>query len=173
MLRSLNLAPSFQLANAHSWIAGETNDATIEGAAPLTRDKVDFQNGLTALPLVTFQAGETVIASGSKTGRLLILRKGTVAILKENTEIARVGEPGAIFGELSLLLDQPHTADVRAVETSRLHVANATTLLSHIRSRSVMLPRCWRTGSMRPTAPFFNFGAKFRPASRTARLPRR
>jgi CRP/FNR family cyclic AMP-dependent transcriptional regulator len=28
------------------------------------------------------------------------------------------------------LLDQPHTADVRAVETSRLHVANATTLLS-------------------------------------------
>ena len=127
MLHSLNLAPSFQSANAHSWIAGETNDATIEGAA---RDKVDFQNGLTALPLVTFQAGETVIASGSKTGRLLILRKGTVAILKENTEIARVGEPGAIFGELSLLLDQPHTADVRAVETSRLHVANATPLLS-------------------------------------------
>src|SRR6516165_948273 len=88
MLHSLNLAPSFQSANAHSWIAGETNDATIEGAA---RDKVDFQNGLTALPLVTFQAGETVIASGSKTGRLLILRKGTVAILKENTEIARAG----------------------------------------------------------------------------------
>jgi CRP/FNR family cyclic AMP-dependent transcriptional regulator len=85
-----------------------------DGAAPLTHDKIDFD----ALPLVTFQPGETVIASGSKTGRLLILRKGAVAILKENTEIARVGEPGAIFGELSLLLDQPHTADVRAVKTS-------------------------------------------------------
>jgi CRP/FNR family transcriptional regulator, cyclic AMP receptor protein len=91
---------------------------------------VDFQSSLAALPLVTYQAGETVIATGSKTGRLLILRKGTVAILKENTEIARVGEPGAIFGELSLLLDQPHTADVRALETSQLHVANASTLLS-------------------------------------------
>ena len=130
MLHSQNLAPSFQPASAHSWIASETNDTTIEGAAPLTRDKVDFQNSLATLPLVTFQAGETVIASGSKTGRLLILRKGTVAILKETTEIARVKEPGAIFGELSLLLDRPHTADVCALETSQLHVANASALLS-------------------------------------------
>ena len=126
MLHYLNLAPSFQPATAHSWIASENNDTRTDGAAPVTHDKVD----LAALPLVTFQPGETVIASGSKTGRLLILRKGAVAILKENTEIARVGEPGAIFGELSLLLDQPHTADVRAVQTSQLHVANATTLLS-------------------------------------------
>jgi CRP-like cAMP-binding protein len=130
MLHSLDLARSFQVASAHSCIASDDNDKTIEGATPLTRDKVAFQNSLAALPLVTYQSGETVLASGTKTGRLLILRKGTVAILKENTEIARVGEPGAIFGELSLLLDQPHTADVRALETSQLHVANATTLLS-------------------------------------------
>jgi CRP-like cAMP-binding protein len=115
--------------NAHSCIASEANDKTIEGAATFARDKVAYQNSLAALPLVTYQAGETVIASGSKTGRLLILRKGTVA-LKENMEIARVAEPGAIFGELSLLLDQPHTADVRALETSQLYVANGTMLLS-------------------------------------------
>src|SRR6516165_1458406 len=130
MLHSQNLAPLFQPTTAHSWIASETNDTTIEGASPLTRDKVDFQNSLAALPLVTYQAGETVIAGGSKTGRLLILRKGSVAILKENMEIARVAEPGAIFGELSLLLDQPHTADVRALETSQLYVANGTMFLS-------------------------------------------
>ena len=88
------------------------------------------QSSIAALPLVTYQAGETVIADGSKTGRLLILRKGTVVILKENMEIARVAEPGAIFGELSLLLDQPHTADVRALETSQFYIANGTTLLS-------------------------------------------
>jgi CRP/FNR family transcriptional regulator, cyclic AMP receptor protein len=34
-----------------------------------------------------------------------------------------------VFGELSVLLDQPHTADVRAVESSQFLVANATTLL--------------------------------------------
>ena len=64
----------------------------------------------------------------SKTGRLLILKKGNVAIVKEDTEIAKVAEPGAVFGELSVLLNQPHTADVRALETSQFHIANATTL---------------------------------------------
>ena len=40
-------------------------------------------------------------------------------------------EPGAVFGELSVLLDQPHAADVRALESSQFHVANAATLLEH------------------------------------------
>ena len=78
---------------------------------------------------MTYQPGETVIADGSKTNRLLILKKGTVTIEKEGMEIAKVTEPGAVFGELSVLLDQPHTADVRALESSQFHVANATTLL--------------------------------------------
>jgi CRP-like cAMP-binding protein len=35
-----------------------------------------------------------------------------------------------VFGELSVLLDQPHAADVRALETSEFHVADATALLT-------------------------------------------
>ena len=46
---------------------------------PLLPDKAAFQNSLANLPLVTYQPGETVIADGSRTGQLLILRKGTVA----------------------------------------------------------------------------------------------
>jgi CRP/FNR family transcriptional regulator, cyclic AMP receptor protein len=95
----------------------------------LIPDNVVFQKRLAALPLATYQAGETVFAAGSKTGRLLILRKGAVAIVKEAIEIAKVAEPGAVFGELSALLDQPHTADVRALETSQFHVADAASLL--------------------------------------------
>jgi CRP/FNR family transcriptional regulator, cyclic AMP receptor protein len=95
---------------------------------PLILDKAAFQNSLASLPLVTYQAGETVIANGSRTGRLLILKKGVVAIVKEDTEIAKVTESGAVFGELSVLLDQPHTADVRALETSQFHIADATAL---------------------------------------------
>jgi CRP/FNR family cyclic AMP-dependent transcriptional regulator len=37
--------------------------------------------------------------------------------------IAKVTEPGAVLGELSALLDQPHTADVHATETSQFYVA--------------------------------------------------
>ena len=96
----------------------------------LIPDTVVFQKRLATLPLATYQAGETVFAAGSRTGRLLILRKGAVAIVKEAIEIAKVAEPGAVFGELSALLDQPHTADVRALETSQFHVADAADLLA-------------------------------------------
>ena len=80
---------------------------------------------IATLPLATYQAGETVLAAGTKTGRLLILRKGAVTIEKEGTVIAKVTEPGAVFGELSTLLDLPHTADVRTLETSEFRVARA------------------------------------------------
>jgi CRP/FNR family cyclic AMP-dependent transcriptional regulator len=96
---------------------------------PLIPNIAVFQRKLGGFPIATYQAGETVIAAGSTTGRLLILRTGAVAILKEGVEIATVREPGAVFGELSVLLDQPHSADVRALEVSQFHVADAATLL--------------------------------------------
>jgi CRP-like cAMP-binding protein len=80
---------------------------------PLIPDIAVFQRKLAGFPLATYQAGETVFTAGSMTGRLLILRQGAVAVVKEGVEIARVTEPGAVFGELSVLLDQPHTAEVR------------------------------------------------------------
>jgi len=39
-----------------------------------------------------------------------------------------VSEPGAVFGELSILLDQPHTADVRALQSSEFYLANESLL---------------------------------------------
>jgi CRP-like cAMP-binding protein len=92
-------------------------------------DKATFQNSFATLPVATYRPGETVITDGSRTGRLLILKRGKVAIVKEGTEIANVAEPGAVFGELSILLDQPHAADVHALEISEFHVADATSLL--------------------------------------------
>lgn len=92
-------------------------------------DAAAWQDKLAALPLARHAAGETVLAEGSKTGRLLILKSGAVCVVKGGTEIAKVTEPGAVFGELSALLDQPHTADVRTVEASEFHVADAALLL--------------------------------------------
>ena len=97
---------------------------------PPIPDSAVFQERLAALPVATYQPGETVFAAGSRTGRLLILKKGAVVIIKEDVEIAKVAEPGAVFGELSVLLDQPHTAHVRALETSQFLVADATTFLA-------------------------------------------
>ena len=83
---------------------------------------------LDALPVATYRAGEAVLKAGSKTGQLLILKKGAVAIVKESVEIATVKEPGAVIGEVSALLNLPHTADVRALEDSQFYVTDATLL---------------------------------------------
>ena len=96
---------------------------------PLIPDSAELERKLARLPLATYQAGDTVLAAASTTGRLLILKEGAVEVVKEGVEIAKVTEPGAVFGELSVLLDQPHTADVRALEASQFHVADAATLL--------------------------------------------
>jgi CRP/FNR family transcriptional regulator, cyclic AMP receptor protein len=95
----------------------------------LIHDREAWQSKLAALPLASYDAGETVFAEGTKTGRLLILKSGAVSIFKGDIEFAQVAEPGAVFGELSALLDAPHSADVRALEKSEFHVADAATLL--------------------------------------------
>jgi len=96
---------------------------------PLIHDKEVWQEKLAALPLARYGAGETVFTEGTSTGRLLILKSGAVSIVKGGIEIATVAEPGAVFGELSALLDQPHGADVLAVDASEFHVADAAALL--------------------------------------------
>jgi len=87
-----------------------------------------INTGTRHLPIATYQAGETLFATGTTTGRLLILRKGAVMVEKEGIEIAKVSEPGAVFGELSALLHQPHTADVRTLKASEFRVARAELL---------------------------------------------
>ncbi len=96
---------------------------------PLIPNIALFQRKLAGFPIATYQAGETVLRAASTTGRLLILKKGVVTVLKEGVEIGTVREAGAVFGEISALLDQPHTADVRALEASQFYVADAATLL--------------------------------------------
>ena len=87
-----------------------------------------FEKSLTALPLTVYQAGETILAEGSRTDQLLILRTGNVAVIKAGIEIARVSEPGAVFGEISALLDCPHTAEVRALASCQFHVVHPAAL---------------------------------------------
>ena len=96
----------------------------------LIPDAPSFQKSLAALPLTTYQADETVLAAGSRTGRLLFLKNGAVAVVRQGIEIDWSAKPGMVFGEMSALLNRPHTADVRALETSQFHVANAADLLA-------------------------------------------
>ena len=96
--------------------------------SPWIRDGAALENVLAVLPLATYSAGEAILTAGSKSGRLLFLKSGAVVILKGSIEIATVKEPGAVLGEISALLDRPHTADVRALEASQFYIADAELL---------------------------------------------
>jgi CRP/FNR family transcriptional regulator, cyclic AMP receptor protein len=110
-------------------------DAIAGGTQPIGENSehphaATWQESLAALPRAIFGAGETVMRQGTKSGRLLILRSGAVSVVKNGIEIAKVAEPGAVFGELSALLNQPHTADVRTINSSEFHIADASILLT-------------------------------------------
>lgn len=81
-----------------------------------------FEAQLATIPVHSFAAGETLMAAGTTTGRLIFLREGEIAVVRDGVVITRIREPGAVFGEMSLLLGGPHTADVVATRASRCHV---------------------------------------------------
>ncbi len=68
------------------------------------------------------EAGQVVISEGTRSDRLCVLAEGTVEVCRNDVTIAVVSEPGAVFGEMSVLLDCPHTASVRAAAPSRVHI---------------------------------------------------
>jgi CRP-like cAMP-binding protein len=74
------------------------------------------------LPLRTFPAGEVIIAEGTPAGMLFILAEGGVEIVKRDYVINTFNDPGAVFGEISVLLDTMHTATVRTNAPSRFYV---------------------------------------------------
>jgi CRP/FNR family transcriptional regulator, cyclic AMP receptor protein len=98
--------------------------------ASLIPDFATLERRLAGLPVVKHPAREVVLTAGSKTGGLLFLRIGTVEVVKDGVQIASVNAPGSVFGELAVLLDQPHTADVRTLEQSEFYVAEAPAILA-------------------------------------------
>lgn len=74
------------------------------------------------LETVTFAPGEVLLPEGGKTGCLFFLISGCVEVTKGETPITEICEPGAVFGELSLLLDQPHPVSVEAIEPTTCFV---------------------------------------------------
>jgi CRP-like cAMP-binding protein len=66
-------------------------------------------------------AGTFLIHEGGKTGHLFILIEGRLEVIKGDAVVAILSEPGAVLGEMSVLLDQPHTATVRAASDSLVY----------------------------------------------------
>ncbi|MFO1048146.1 MAG: cyclic nucleotide-binding domain-containing protein [Geminicoccaceae bacterium] len=80
---------------------------------------------IASLPVRAFAPGEPLLQSGSRTGKLFFLKQGEVRVERDGVTVTRIREPGAVFGEMSLLLGGAHTADVIATEPTECHVLEA------------------------------------------------
>ena len=69
-----------------------------------------------------YGAGETVIRQGATDGHVCILLSGALEIARDNRTVGRLEAPGALVGEMSLILGSPYTATVTALQPSELVV---------------------------------------------------
>ena len=58
-------------------------------------------------PETEFRPGDVLLSEGESTGLLYILIEGEVEVLKGNFSVSTVSEPGAMFGEMAILLAAP------------------------------------------------------------------
>jgi len=69
-----------------------------------------------------FPAGAVLIPEGGKLNTLFVLRSGELEVSREGIVVTTIRQPGTIFGEMSVLLDAPHSATVRAVTQAEVYV---------------------------------------------------
>jgi CRP/FNR family cyclic AMP-dependent transcriptional regulator len=59
--------------------------------------------------------GMALIEQGGRTGQLYVLKEGQLEVLRDGKHVSTIKTPGAVVGEMSVLLDMPQTATVRAI----------------------------------------------------------
>ena len=70
----------------------------------------------------TFKSGAVLIGEGGNERKLFVLIEGQVEVVRKDTQVSYVDEPGSLFGEMSVLLDMPYTATVKALSTVKAYV---------------------------------------------------
>ncbi len=84
-----------------------------------------------SLPLETLVPGTHLTTEGTRSGQLYILESGTLTVQREGVNLATIDEPGAIIGEMAVLLGIPHSATVIARDAAKVRVvADALDTLS-------------------------------------------
>jgi CRP-like cAMP-binding protein len=66
-------------------------------------------------PEVDVADGDVLLHEGVQTGALYVLVAGVLEVRRRGRAVVQIAEPGAVVGELGLLLDAPASADVVAL----------------------------------------------------------
>ncbi len=83
------------------------------------------------LPEVQYAPGEVIIQEGTTTGSIWVLVSGSLEVRKGAVQVNSVVHPGALLGEVAVLLGGGHSASVVAAEPSVLrHAVDGRALLN-------------------------------------------
>jgi CRP/FNR family cyclic AMP-dependent transcriptional regulator len=82
------------------------------------------------LPEVECEPGHVVVEEGGSSGPIWVLVSGALRVMKGDVAVNTITQPGAMIGEMSILLGSDHGATVVVTEPSRLrHAVDGQALL--------------------------------------------
>lgn len=70
----------------------------------------------------SFTSGAVLVKEGGMDHKLFVLIEGQVEVLRDETQVSYIDEPGSLFGEMSVLLDMPYSATVKALSAVKAYV---------------------------------------------------
>jgi CRP-like cAMP-binding protein len=73
-------------------------------------------------PTLTLEPGDVLIKEGDPGGDLYVLESGRLRVERDGVTLATISAPGALIGEMSVLLGTENTATVRAEKPTTVRV---------------------------------------------------
>jgi len=123
-------------------IAPRLNEIVMRAVAPkkcdrypsvvgLRNDLREFLRGGMYLPTETYSPGSLIVREGDTGDRAYLIVEGTCCAFRtinDERELLVEMNPGDVFGEMALLLDEPRAASVEAVDTVKVLVLDKRTM---------------------------------------------
>jgi CRP-like cAMP-binding protein len=97
-------------------------------------DKQDFKAIVKISKQQKFLNGDTIVKKGDEGAGFYLVLDGAVEIRSDGNTLSKLG-PGQFFGEMSVVDTQPRSADVVAVEPSRVLFLSAWSFKSLVSER--------------------------------------
>lgn len=76
------------------------------------------------LPVVTLEPGGVLFKEGERSGKLYILKSGDLEVVRDGSAVAAFADSGVVVGEMSALLDEPHSATIRSRKGAEIYVVD-------------------------------------------------
>ena len=73
-------------------------------------------------PTLTLEPGDVLVKEGDPGGDLYVLESGRLRVERDGVTLATISAPGALIGEMSVLLGTENTATVRAEKPTTVRV---------------------------------------------------